>query len=55
MIDIETAERIKTLLSDIQDAVYNESAIPEPVRDDLINLISDRGFGLVDELQAANP
>jgi hypothetical protein len=51
MLDDKAAERLRTLLSDVQTAVYNESAIPEPLREKLVILISEKGFGLVDELQ----
>jgi hypothetical protein len=51
MLDDETAERLRALLSDVQAAVYSESAIPEHVQEKLIELISTDGFGLLDELQ----
>ena len=51
MIDTQAAERLRTLLSDVQAALYNENAIPEPVREKLVVMISEEGFGLVDELE----
>ncbi|MDQ2765137.1 MAG: hypothetical protein M3Y22_17170 [Pseudomonadota bacterium] len=51
MIDRETAERLRLLLSDLQAAIYNERGVPEPTQERLLNLISAEGFPLVDELE----
>lgn len=51
MIDSETADRLRALLSDLQVAIYNESELPEPWQEKLLGLISTEGFQLVDELE----
>ena len=51
MIDHETAERLRALLSDLQIAIYNESGVAEQAQEKLATLISTEGFQLVDELQ----
>jgi hypothetical protein len=51
MIDSETADKIRALLSNIQVAIYNESDVPEQTQERLLSLISVDGFQLVDELE----
>jgi hypothetical protein len=51
MIDSETAERLRALLSDLQVAIYNERGMAEQAQEKLATLISTRGFPLVDELE----
>jgi hypothetical protein len=51
MIDHETAERIRDLLSDLQLAIYTDAGVPEKTQEKLVMLISTEGFSLVDELE----
>ena len=51
MIDNETAERLRALLSELQAAILTESGVPERLREKLVVLISTAGFHLVDELE----
>jgi hypothetical protein len=51
MIDNEAAERLRELLSNLQVTIYNESGVSEQSQEKLVNLISTRGFQLVDELE----
>jgi hypothetical protein len=51
MIDNETADRFRALLSNIQATIYNESGVSEEVQEKLLTLISVEGFHLVDELE----
>lgn len=53
MIDDQTADRIRALLSELQAAVFTERDVPEQAQEKLVALISTKGFGLVDELQGA--
>jgi hypothetical protein len=51
MIDHETAERLRGLLSDLQAAIYEDSGMPEDSQERLVTLISGAGFHLIDELE----
>jgi hypothetical protein len=51
MIDHETAERFRALLSELQVAILTESGVPERLQEKLVVLISTEGFHLVDELE----
>ncbi len=51
MIDRETADRLRAVLSNLQVAIYNESDVPEPAQEKLLDLISAEGFQLIDELE----
>jgi hypothetical protein len=51
MIDSETADKLRVLLSNIQVAIYNETDVPERAQEKLLSLISAEGFQLVDELE----
>jgi hypothetical protein len=51
MIDNETADKLRTLLSDLQVAIYNETELPEPWQEKLLSMISTQGFQLVDQLE----
>jgi hypothetical protein len=51
MIDNETAERLRALLSELQAAILRESGVPARSQEKLVELISTEGFYLVDQLE----
>ena len=51
MIDNETAERLRALLSELQFAILTERGVPERLQEKLVVLISTEGFHLIDELE----
>jgi hypothetical protein len=52
-LDNQTAARLRALLSDLQNAIYNDSGVSEQSQEKLVTLISTEGFQLVDELEGA--
>jgi hypothetical protein len=50
-IDHVAAERLRILLSDLQDTILNDGGVSARSQERLIEWISTEGFGLVDTLE----
>ena len=51
MITHAEAERLRTMLSEIQLAVLEDMDVPPELAAPIVRLLSERGFRLVDELE----